>query len=952
MDKTLTLRVQAALQDKLSGPLSQIRRQAGASGQEMAALRERLRGLNAAQRDVGDFRNLSAGLRNSRTELAAAQARVAQLAQAMRSTQAPTRQMQRDFDRARTAAGQLKTEVSEKSAKLQTLRTRLSAAGLAASSLSEGERKLRASINQTNASLSQQATRLKAVAAQQQRAAHAKESYERGRGLAGGMAGMGIGGVAAGGGALYASAKMLAPGLDFDASMSKVQALARLDKDNEKMVALRAQARELGASTMYTAGQAADAQGFLAMAGFNPDAILAAMPSMLSLAKAGDTDLAQTADIASNILTGFDLKATEMGRVGDVLVGAFTRSNVSMAMLGDTMKYVAPVAAGVGQDIETVAAMAGKLGDAGIQGSMGGTALRSILGRLAAPPKAAAAALEELGIQAADAQGNLRDLPTVLAELYEKTKDMGNADRSGMFKAIAGEEAFSSLQVLVNQAGQGELQKFVAVLKQTAGEADKTAGVMANNLRGDLDELSSAWEDLGIEIEEQQDGSLRGVAQAITNVIGGVRSWVTAHPALASGIAKTAAVLAVLVAGMGALTLTLASILGPFVVVRYGLAMMGIKGGGLIGVLFNLARSALPAVGRALLILGRAFLMNPIGLAVLAIGLAAYTIYRYWEPIKGFFSSLWSAVKEAFSQAMTALASALTALNPMPLLAQAWGSVTAWFTTLWADIKAVFTSAMDALPLIINALNPIPLLIQTWGSVTTWFTDLWSQVRVAFDGGIASVGALLMNWSPAGLLYQAITAALASLGVELPGKFSEFGAMLMQGLINGITSMGGAVKDAITGMGGGMVDWFKEKLGIRSPSRVMMGMGEFVSEGAAQGITNGQPAALRAAQALAASVAIGGALSPISPAMANPGAMVTPASLISATADATAFDTRAPLAPSASGRTVVVQGDTITIHIPASPGMSADQLARAVEDVLRRRDSEKSARARSMYRDE
>src|SRR5690606_18284811 len=107
------------------------------------------------------------------------------------------------------------------------------------------------------------------------------------------------------------------------------------------------------------------------------------------------------------------------------------RSNTSLQMLGETMKYAAPVAASVGQDIETVAAMAGKLGDAGIQGSMGGTALRAILNRLSAPPKAAAKALDKLGVSAVDAQGNLRDMPTVLQEIYEKTKNMGDAERAG-----------------------------------------------------------------------------------------------------------------------------------------------------------------------------------------------------------------------------------------------------------------------------------------------------------------------------------------------------------------------------------------------------------------------------------------------------------------------------------------------------------------------------------------
>jgi TP901 family phage tail tape measure protein len=177
------------------------------------------------------------------------------------------------------------------------------------------------------------------------------------------------------------------------------------------------------------------------MAGFDPKAIKAAMPGMLDLASAGGSELAETADIASNIMSGLGLGAAEMDKLGDVLVGTFTRSNTNLRMLGETMKYAAPMAKTYGVDLETAAAMAGKLGDAGLQGSMGGTALSSIMNRLAAPPKAAEKALEKLNIKTADANGNLRAMPDILKEIYDKTKGMGTAVRGGLLKDIAGEEA-------------------------------------------------------------------------------------------------------------------------------------------------------------------------------------------------------------------------------------------------------------------------------------------------------------------------------------------------------------------------------------------------------------------------------------------------------------------------------------------------------------------------------
>ncbi|WP_206611239.1 phage tail tape measure protein [Bordetella avium] len=880
------------------------------SAQGVADLRGKLKQLTAVQREVGQFRELTRGLQSTRAELATAQQRVATLAQQMQGATNPTRAMTREFNQAVRSAQQLKERHGQQSIELQRLRDNLSRTGISSSNLAQDERRLRQQIDQTSQALTRQTQKLQAAASHQQKLTAAKEKYSAGKATAGAMAGTGAGALATGGAALYAESRFIRPGVEFDAKMSKVQALARLDKASAEMKALRQQARDLGATTMFSATQAADAQGFLAMAGFNAKAIVDAMPGMLSLAKAGDTDLAQTADIGSNILTGFNLPAEQMNRVGDVLTAAFTRSNTSLYMLGETMKYVAPVAAGVGQDIETVAAMAGKLGDAGIQGSMGGTALRSILGRLAAPPKAAADALDGLGISTKDAAGNLRDVPAILDELHKKTAKMGNAERSGIFKAIAGEEAFSGLQVLVGQAGSGELQKFVATLKQSAGEADKTAGTMADNLVGDLDELSSAWEDVGIQVEELHDSSLRKLVRGLAGVVSNVGEWMKANPKLASALTMGAAAIAMLIAAFGALTLAMAAVLGPFVMVRFGLSMLGIQGGSLLGVLFNLAKGGFGLLGGAIMTVGKLLMANPIALAVLAIASAAYLVYQYWGPISAFFSGLWAQVTTAFDATMQ------------------------WLRTTLA------------------ALNPVPILSMAWNGLVTFFSGIWESVKTAFNGGLAGIGTLLVNWSPLGLLYQAITGALGKLGIELPGSFTQFGSMLIQGLINGITSMGGVLKESISNIGSGIVGWFKEKLGIRSPSRVFAEMGGFVSEGAAVGIEERQPAAVKAAQALAASVAIGGAMAPATAALAPSASLLSPAAVMAGDGSALArIDNRPAMASATtSARPITIQGDTITIQINGA-GLNPNDIARAVEDALRRRDNDKAARLRSSYRD-
>lgn len=846
MSKTLQLKILTALQDKISAPLQRIRGGAGTSSQSLKELRDRLRGLEATQKDVGRFRELSAGLNQTKTELQQAQGRVQQLARAMGGVAQPTRAMQQEFKRAVADAQRLKQTHGQQSTELQTLRTRLNSAGMSTRQLSSGERELRSNIAQTNRALTEQKMRLEQVARQQQRVNEAKERLARGQALTSSMAATGATGMAVGTGALYTGMKIMAPGVQFDASMSKVQALSRLGKDNEALAALRKQARELGADTMFTATEAAQGQGFLAMAGFKPEDIVASMPAMLDVAKAGDMELAQTADIASNILTGFSLQATDMTRVGDVLTAAFTRSNTSLYMLGETMKYAAPNAAAYGQDIEIMAAAAGKLGDAGIQGSMGGTALRAILSRLAAPPKEAAKALDQLGIKVKDAQGNMRPLPDLLEEIHDRTKKMGNVQRGGLLKHIAGEEAGAAMTVLTQQAGSGELQALIATLREAQGEAAATAKTMGDNLVGDLDALNSGWEDLGIQLQEQQNGALRGLVQSVTGLVGSIKAWTVANPELTSGLIRVAAVLAVVIAAGGALTLMLASILGPIVMVRFGLSMLGIKGGGALSLLAKVGGSAFSMLARGFLAFSRLLLLNPIGLAITAIALGAYLIIKYWEPIRQFFAGLWSQIRSAFDQGVGAVIALLVNWSPLGWVYKAWAGVLRY---LGVEVPGSLSEAGMAM---LRALGDGAS--RAWSSVQGLFTKFWSDLSLGASGGLAGIGAVILNWSPLGLFYQVMSGVMSYFGVELPEKFTGFGSMMLSGLVNGIQGMAGAVKDSITGLGDQVTGWFKEKLGIHSPSRVFMGFGQNISEGAAIGVTQRKPTVGKAVKGLVATV--------------------------------------------------------------------------------------------------
>ncbi|HAX0205114.1 TPA: phage tail tape measure protein, partial [Escherichia coli JJ2016] len=433
------------------------------------------------------------------------------------------------------------------------------------------------------------------------------------------------------------------PAIGFGKEMSRVQALTRIDKNSPQFKALREQALKLGSETQFTASDAASGQSFLAMAGFTPQAIQAALPGVLNMALAGGVELGETADIGSNILTQFNLTADQMDRVGDTLTAAFTRTNTDLRALGETMKYTGPVAAKLGISLEEAAAMAGMLANNGLRGSDAGTAMRASLSRLASPPKAAADALKELGVSVADARGKMRPMEDVLLDLYKATQKYGQVDQVSFFKDIAGEEAFVGLQTLVAAAGSGELQKLTRELQGARGEADRVAKVMADNLDGDLKNLDSAWEGLRIRISDLVDGPLRSVTQWLTRVLEKITSLAQAHPVLTRQLLIAGGALLAMTATIGSLSLVIGVLYGKLATLRLGFDILTRS--------MNVVR-VLPAlwgmVTGSVSLLGGAIgaLFSPVGLIVAALAGAAVLIWKYWDPIRAFFAGVFSGIME------------------------------------------------------------------------------------------------------------------------------------------------------------------------------------------------------------------------------------------------------------------------------------------------------------------
>jgi len=397
---------------------------------------------------------------------------------------------------------------------------------------------------------------------------------------------------------------------NFEASMNRVRGLTgATGSDLEK---LTAQARELGATTQYSASDAADAMGFLAMAGFKVNDILGAMPSVLELAASAQMDIATAADITSNILTGYGKSVEELGHVNDVLVKAMTSANVDLRMLGESMKYVGPVASGVGVQFEEVAAAVGLLGNAGIQGSMAGTVLRGAISRLANPTKQAKDLMAELGIKVTDSSGNLKSLTEIVREL----EDSGATAADMM--ALFGDRAGPGMSALVEQ-GSEALANLTEALEKSEGAAKAVAEVNMEGAKGAFLELKSAGEALAISVAES------GLLEHVTDIAKGFAEWLRNLSETNPELLKTMTNIALVAAAAGPLL----SVTGKLSKGIGGVYTTGSKLNSWLKGLKDAtpgATSTLGALGAKIATLGAT--AGPVILATAAIGGLTYAIAR------------------------------------------------------------------------------------------------------------------------------------------------------------------------------------------------------------------------------------------------------------------------------------------------------------------------------------
>ena len=306
---------------------------------------------------------------------------------------------------------------------------------------------------------------------------------------------------------------------NFQAQMSTVQAISGASA--ESMKDLTAKAKEMGATTQFSATEAGQAMQYMAMAGWENQQMIDGIGGVMNLAGASGESLARVSDIVTDALSAFGLKAGDAGHFADVLAAATSKSNTSVGLMGETFKYVAPIAGAVKYSIEDTSLAIGLMANAGIKGSEAGTALRSTITRLVQPPKAAAQALYTLGIQASRSDGSIKPLRQTLLELRGKFRNLTDAQKTQYAASIAGQEAMSGFLAIMNESDEN-FNKLANSVDKAKGKAEEMNKIKNDNLEGDLAYLRSSYEALQHTIMEGGQGTGGGGPAS------GLRGFVTA----------------------------------------------------------------------------------------------------------------------------------------------------------------------------------------------------------------------------------------------------------------------------------------------------------------------------------------------------------------------------------------------------------------------------------------
>lgn len=473
-------------------------------------------GSNATAEQQARMQSLRDKISQTTSSIAVLKTAHQQLQAAISQENAQLREYQRKLSQIEASTRNGNTATGEQQARMQELRDRIAQTTSQLGTLRTAQHDLQGQIRSTNAEIENQETKLESVTS---------GAMTMGDVLRANLWSSAIQSAVR---KLTSSLKQAAQycynvGTSFESGMSQVKAISGASES--ELAQLTQRAKDLGAQTKFTASQAAEAMNYMAMAGWNAQQMLDGIDGVMSLAAASGGDLGQTSDIVTDAITAFGLKAEDVAHFSDVLAAAAANANTNVSMMGETFQYCAPIAGALGFTIEDVSEAIGLMANSGIKSSMAGTALRTLFTNLSQEVKISGQRIGEISVQTSNADGSMRSLKDILADLREAFSQLTDSEKTVQAESIAGKYAMSGFLALMN-TGENDINKLHTAIEQCDGASAQMADTMQNNTAGAVVIMQSAIEGLGIAVYEKFGDNLRDDINGLTDVFTDLRERV------------------------------------------------------------------------------------------------------------------------------------------------------------------------------------------------------------------------------------------------------------------------------------------------------------------------------------------------------------------------------------------------------------------------------------------
>lgn len=590
---------------------------------------------------------------------------------------------------------------------------------------------------------------------------------------------------------------------NFESAMSQVAAVS--GATGSDLDALSEKAREMGSKMKFSASEAAEAMNYMAMAGWKTEDMLSGIEGVMNLAAASGEDLATTSDIVTDALTAFGLTANDSGHFADILAAASSNANTNVSLMGETFKYVAPVAGALGYSAEDTAEAIGLMANSGIKGSQAGTALRTIMNKLQGDITLSGSAFGEMTVQTTNADGSMRSLNEILGDCRSAFSQMSESEQAAAASTLVGTEAMSGFLSLMN-AAPGDIDKLNTAITNCDGTAQSMADTMNDNLAGQLTILKSQLEELAISFGEV-------LMPVIKDIVAGLQTFVDWLNGMDEGTRKVVVTVALFAAALGPVLIVVGKVISAV--------------GTIMTIVPKLA-GVINAVKGAFAALNAVMLANPIVLIIAAIAALVAAFIYLWntnEEFRQFWIDLWENIKEVAIQVWEALKT---------FFIETWNAIVQTAQTIWNGLKDFFTNVITAIQTFItNAWNTIKNVITTiMTGIQTVFTTIWNAIKTVITtvingikttittvwNGIKTtittvVNAIKTTVSTAfNTMWNGIKSTVSGIYNTIKDGFNNavdfiknlassafnWGVDIINGIVNGIKSCIGKVKDAVS----------------------------------------------------------------------------------------------------------------------------------------------------------